>query len=94
MLYVNEKYFNSNNLLWKDNFWQKELFEKFDIMSGNLGKTIEYLKIQKVYSLKNLKLFYLCKIIFLFVFLYPERYHRTLGGLLESNQALGDSEGT
>ena len=42
--------------------------------SVNLGKTLEYLKIQESLRPENLTQYYLCKGIFSYVFLYPERY--------------------
>ena len=43
--------------------------------SVNLEKTLEYLKIQESLRSENLTEYYLCKGIFLYVFLYPERYY-------------------
>ena len=43
--------------------------------SVNLEKFLEYLKIQKSLRSENLTKYYLCKGIFLYVFLDPERYH-------------------
>ena len=41
----------------------------------NLGKTLEYLKVQKSLPTESLPEYYLCKGIFLYVFFYPERYY-------------------
>ena len=43
--------------------------------SVNLEKTLEYPKIQESLPTENLTEYYLCKRIFLYVFLYPERYY-------------------
>ena len=43
--------------------------------SVNLEKTFDYFKIQESLQPKNLTEYYLCKGIFLYVFLYPERYY-------------------
>ena len=45
--------------------------------SVKLGKTLEYLKIQESLPSENLTEYYLCKGIFLFAFLYPERYYKS-----------------
>ena len=41
----------------------------------NLEETLDYNKIQESLRSKNLTEHYLCKGIFLYVFLYPERYY-------------------
>ena len=41
----------------------------------NLEETLYYNKIQESLRSKNLTEYYLCKGIFLYVFLYPERYY-------------------
>ena len=43
--------------------------------SVNLEKTLEYLKIQESLRSENLTEYCLSKGIFLYVFLYPERYY-------------------
>ena len=43
--------------------------------SVNLEKTLKYLKIQESLRSENLTEYCLCKGIFLYVFLYPERYY-------------------
>ena len=52
----------------------KKKFEKCNMRSVNLEKTLEYLKIQEIVRSENLTAYYLCKGITLEVFLYPERY--------------------
>ena len=54
----------------KKAIFDKTFFEK--VTSVNLGKTFEYLKIQESIRSENLTEYYLCKGIFLYVFLYPE----------------------
>ena len=53
-------------------FDKKKYLEKRDMASVNLEKALKYFKIQE--SLRSEK-YYLCKRIFLYVFLYPERYY-------------------
>ena len=43
--------------------------------SVNLDKTLKYLTEQESLRYENLADYYLCKGIFLYVFLYPERYY-------------------
>ena len=50
---------------------KKTKFEKCDMTSVNLGKTLEYLKIQESLRSENLTEYHLCKKIILYVFLYP-----------------------
>ena len=45
--------------------------------SANLEKTLKCLKIQESLRSENLTEYYLCKGIFLYVFIYPERYYTT-----------------
>ena len=47
------------------------------MMTVNLGKILEYLKIQESLRSNILTDYYLCKGIFLYVFLYPKRYHKS-----------------
>ena len=62
----------------KKTIFDKTFFEKVtsvnleNMTSVNLGKTFEYLKIQEGIRSENLTEYYLCKGIFLYVFLYPE----------------------
>ena len=49
--------------------------EKCDMTSINLEKTLEYFKIQKRLRSEILTKYYLCKGIFLCVFLCHERYY-------------------
>ena len=58
MYHVNEKYFALHSQLRKDNFWQKMKFEKCDMTSVNLEKTLEYLKIQESWRAENLTEYY------------------------------------
>ena len=51
--------------------------------SANLGKILEYLKIQENLLSKNLTKYYLCKGMFLYVFLYPERYKHNVKEIIE-----------
>ena len=43
--------------------------------SVNLEKTLQYFNIQESLNSENLTKYYLCKGIFLYVFLYPEIYY-------------------
>ena len=43
--------------------------------SINLKKTLEYLKIQESLQSEHFSGYHLCKGIFLYVLLYPERYY-------------------
>ena len=52
----------------------KKKFEKCNMRSVNLEKTLEYFKIQEILRSENLTAYYLCKGITLEVFLYPERH--------------------
>ena len=67
MLHVNEKFFNSHSQLWKDNFRQKK-FERCDMTSANLEKTLKYFKIQENLRSEKLAKDYLHKIIFFYFF--------------------------
>ena len=51
--------------------------------SANLGKILEYLKIQENLLSKNFTKYYLCKGMFLYVFLYPERYKHNVKEIIE-----------
>ena len=51
--------------------------------SANLGKILEYLKIQENLLSKNLTKYYLCKGMLLYVFLYPERYKHNVKQIIE-----------
>ena len=51
--------------------------------SANLGKILEYLKIQENLLSKNLTKYYLCKGMCLYVFLYPERYKHNVKEIIE-----------
>ena len=43
--------------------------------SFNLEKTLDYLKVQEIFWFENLTEYYLYKAIYLYIFLYPERYY-------------------
>ena len=59
----------------KRQFLIKKKFEKCNMTSVNLGKTLEYLKTQESLRSENVTKYYLCKGISLYVFLYPERHY-------------------
>ena len=48
---------------------------RHDVCQLNLEKTLEYFKIQESLRSENLTKYYLCKGIFLYIFLYPEKYY-------------------
>ena len=56
-------------------FHNKTQFEKCDMTSVNLEEILKYLKIKESLRSENLANYYLCKGIFLFVFIYPEIYY-------------------
>ena len=58
----------------KRQFLTKKKIEKSDMTFIKLEKTLEYSKIQESLLSENLTNYYLCKGIFLYVFLCPERY--------------------
>ena len=51
--------------------------------SINLEKSLEYLKIQESLRSENLTEYYLCKWVFLNVFLYSERYYTSTKQIIE-----------
>ena len=55
-------------------FDKKKVIKKLQHDVHQFEKTLEYLRFKKAYSLKMSE-YYLCKGIFLHVFLYPERYY-------------------
>ena len=54
---------------------KKKKIEKYSMASVNLGKNLEYLNIQEILRSEYLTEYCLCKGIFLYVFLYPEKYY-------------------
>ena len=60
--------------------YEKTIFDKKNNLKSatghvNFEKNLEYFKIQGRLRTKNFRKYYLCKGIFLYVFLYPERYY-------------------
>ena len=56
--------------------------------SINLEKSLEYLKIQESLRSENLTEYYLCKWVFLNVFLYSERYYTSTKQIIELAKTL------
>ena len=55
--------------------FDKKKFEKCDMTSVNLEKTLEYIKIRESLRFENLIKYYLCEGILLYVFLCLEKYY-------------------